>query len=377
MSGALLTPEARAHLLLMMRRQTPSPVHRRMNALLLLDDGWSAEQIAKALFIDAETVREHRRLYQASGVAGIERLNYEGAVSDLNEEQLAALGAELDARLYMTAKAVCAFVQRTFEVTYTPHAMAKLLGRLDFVYKMPKKVPAKLVPAKLVPAKLVPAKLAPAKAGGGGRGANEDVQRQFVAEVLGPVMQAANDDTPLYFADATHPSYTAHAAYGWIRKGETRELKSNHGRTNVSINGALSWPGREFVHRQAGRITSAEMIQLFKDLQARHPTASAIRVVLDNARYNHSKELKAWLACDDCRIEVIYLPAYAPNLNLIERFWWLFKKSTIYNEYFPTFADFKAAVDGFFARLGDYRDEILSLITDKFHFIGKFNPQAP
>ena len=114
MSGLLLLPEDRAHLLLTMRRQTPSPVHRRMNALLLLDDGWTAEQVAKALFIDAETVREHRRLYQVSGVAGIERPKYEGAASDLSEKQRAALGAELDARLYMTAKAVCAFVQRSF-----------------------------------------------------------------------------------------------------------------------------------------------------------------------------------------------------------------------------------------------------------------------
>ena len=334
----------------MMRRQTPSPVHRRMNALLLLDDGWTAERVAEVLFIDAETIREHRRLYQASGVTGIARLKYTGTDPALSTEQLATLAGELASRLYRTAKAVCAFVRRRFEVHYTPHAMAKLLKRLGFVYKMPKKVPAK---------------------------ANEDVQRQFVEQTLGPLMQAANDATPLYFADGTHPAYTAHAAYGWIRKGETRELKSNHGRTNVSINGALSWPGREFIHRQTGRITSAEMILLFKDLQARHPTASAIRVVLDNARYNHSKELKAWLACDDCRIEVIYLPAYAPNLNLIERFWWLFKKSTIYNEYFPSFADFKAAVDGFFSRLDDYREEIFSLITDKFHFIGKFNPQAP
>ena len=100
-------------------------------------------------------------------------------------------------------------------------------------------------------------------------------------------------------------------------------------------------------------------------------------MVLDNARYNHSKEVKAWLACDDCRVELIYLPPYAPNLNLIERFWWLFKKSAIYNEYFPTFVDFKAAVDGFFARLDGYRNKIESLITDKFHFIGKLNPQAP
>jgi transposase len=295
-------------------------------------------------------VREHRRLYQTGGVSGVERLNYEGSEPALTPEQLQALGVELDARLYMTAKAVCAFVARTFGVTYTAHAMAKLLSRLGFVYKMPKKVPAK---------------------------ANEDAQRTFVEEILGPLMKTAGDDTPLYFVDGTHPSYTAHAAYGWIRKGETRELKSNHGRTNVNINGALSWPGREFVHRQTGRITSAEMILLFEDLQARHPTATAIRVVLDNARYNHSKEVKAWLACDDCRVELVHLPAYAPNLNLIERFWWLFKKSTIYNEYFPTFADFKAAIDGFFANLDDHRKEIESLITDNFHFIGELNPQAP
>ena len=53
------------------------------------------------------------------------------------------------------------------------------------------------------------------------------------------------------------------------------------------------------------------------------------------------------------------------------------KKTAIHNEYFPTFAEFQAAVEGFFARLDDYRDEIAGLITDRFHFIGKFNPQAP
>jgi len=104
--------------------------------------------VAEVLFIDVETVREHRRLYRASGVTGVERLKYEGAEPALNTEQLEALGAELDARLYVTAKAVCGFVARTFGVEYTSHAMAKVLKRLGFVYKMPKKVPAKLVPAQ-------------------------------------------------------------------------------------------------------------------------------------------------------------------------------------------------------------------------------------
>jgi hypothetical protein len=55
MSDSILTPpEDRAHFLRKMRHLTPSPVHRWMNALLLLDDGWAAERVADVLFIDAE-----------------------------------------------------------------------------------------------------------------------------------------------------------------------------------------------------------------------------------------------------------------------------------------------------------------------------------
>lgn len=60
MSGAILTPEDRTHVLAMPRRLTPSPVHRRMNALLLLDDGWAVDRVAEALFIDAETKTGNR-----------------------------------------------------------------------------------------------------------------------------------------------------------------------------------------------------------------------------------------------------------------------------------------------------------------------------
>ncbi|CAD7848626.1 MAG: Mobile element protein [Olavius algarvensis Gamma 1 endosymbiont] len=32
-------------------------------------------------------------------------------------------------------------------------------------------------------------------------------------------------------------------------------------------------------------------------------------------------------------------------MNLIERFWKFFKKKTLYNQYFETFAEFKAACE--------------------------------
>jgi hypothetical protein len=66
--------EDRAYFLAALRRHGNSAEQRRMNALLLLDDGWTAERVAEALFIDAETVRAHRRLYAAAGRAGVERL---------------------------------------------------------------------------------------------------------------------------------------------------------------------------------------------------------------------------------------------------------------------------------------------------------------
>jgi transposase len=350
MAGAVLKADERSYLLRMMRRQTNSHVHRRMNVLLLLDDGWTAERIAQALFIDAETVRDHRRRYEVSGVAGLEHLTYEGSEPALAPEQLEALKGELDTHLHMTSKSVCAFVQQRFAVKYTPNAMTKLLKRLGFVYKKPKCVPAK---------------------------ADAAVQQRFATEILLPLMEKACPEQPLYFVDGMHPTYTAHPGFGWIRRGHDRELKSNHGRVNVNINGALSWPDRQVVHLEAEKITSEAMIALFTLLQARHPGAAPIYVVLDNASYNRSAAVKAYLARDGCRIRLVYLPAYSPNLNLIERLWLFLKKTTLWNAHYPTFAEFKGAIDGFFKGLGECREQLTSLITNRFRFIGEPNSQIP
>ena len=145
MAGMLLSEADRAHFLAQMRRQINSAVHRRMNALLL-DEGWTAEAVAHALFVGAETVREHRRPYRGEGRAGVERLAYQGSAPTLIAPQQTALDAELAHKLYLSAAEVCDFVRREFGTHYTPHAMAKLLRRIGFVWKQPKRVPAKADP---------------------------------------------------------------------------------------------------------------------------------------------------------------------------------------------------------------------------------------
>ena len=48
---------------------------------------------------------------------------------------------------------------------------------------------------------------------------------------------------------------------------------------------------------------------------------SATKIALYNASYNHSETVKVYLAREDCRIQLVFLPPYAPELNPDELVW--------------------------------------------------------
>jgi transposase len=78
-------------------------------------------------------------------------------------------------------------------------------------------------------------------------------------------------------------------------------------------------------------ITAASVCALLQDLAALNLTVP-ITLVLDNARYQRCalvQDLAATL-----HIELLYLPAYSPNLNLIERLWKFVKKEALYSHYY-------------------------------------------
>jgi transposase len=67
-----------------------------------------------------------------------------------------------------------------------------------------------------------------------------------------------------------------------------------------------------------------------------------ITLVMDNARYQHCRlvlERAAHLG-----IEVLFLPTYSPNLNLIERLWKFVRKACLYAKYYENFELFKQAL---------------------------------
>ena len=73
---------------------------------------------------------------------------------------------------------------------------------------------------------------------------------------------------------------------------------------------------------------------------------------------------------ESSKIELVFLPPYSPNLNLIERFWKFFKKQILYDTYYDTFSKFRQACERFFQNSNAYAHQLRSLLTDNFQIIG-------
>jgi len=92
--------------------------------------------------------------------------------------------------------------------------------------------------------------------------------------------------------------------------------------------------------------------------------ASMIYIILDNARYHYSKEVKAFSKGN--KIKLVFLPTYSPNLNLIERLWKFFKKKVLYNSYYEDIDSFRKACVKFFNNIEQHSDEIARFMNADF-----------
>ena len=94
--------------------------------------------------------------------------------------------------------------------------------------------------------------------------------------------------------------------------------------------------------------------------------ASPVTLIMDNAAYQHAKIVQARAAL--LGMEILFLPAYSPNLNLIERLWKFVKKKCLYSRYYATFSLFSTAISECLEKVGqgDYKSELESLLTLKF-----------
>ena len=135
-----LTEQERVQLKLQHKQERDKRVCDRIKAILLHDDGWSPQQIAKVLLISDQAVRDHVDEYKASHKL---KPDNGGSEEKLSKQQSKELEAHLQEHAYLYTKDIIAYAQITFGVTYTVPGLNNWLHRHGFSYKKPAVVPGK------------------------------------------------------------------------------------------------------------------------------------------------------------------------------------------------------------------------------------------
>lgn len=177
------------------------------------------------------------------------------------------------------------------------------------------------------------------------------------------IKEAEQGKRHLLFVDASHFVLMAFLGYVWSL---TRVfIPSPSGRKRYNVLGAFNAITHELVTvTNETYINAQSVIELMFKLMAKYADLP-ITIVLDNAPYQRCKAVVDFAR--DHEIELLFLPSYSPNLNLIERLWRFVKKECLYSKYYEKFTYFKAAIDDCLNNIsGKYRNDIASLMTLEF-----------
>ena len=147
----------------------------------------------------------------------------------------------------------------------------------------------------------------------------------------------------------------------WAVKGHQPEIPLEFGsHERLHMFGAVN-PLTGRIHiRKCSRIDSHNCIRFLKQTKKKYPGKKVI-FILDNAGWHHAKKVKRAIKGTD--IKLVFLTAYSPDLNTIERLWKRLRKDVTHNAYFKNMKTLKKALSRFFRYLEHNRSEIISLCS--------------
>ena len=325
------------------RYHHPEPfVQRKLEVLWLKAQGVGHHDIARLAGVSRASVQRYLREYRTGGLDAIRRYPWQGQRSALDGHR-ASLEEHFRQHPPRSVKeAQHAIAQRT-GLRRGETQVRRFLRRLGL---QPRRVAAVPIPPKSTA---------------------EDharEQRRFLDDELEPVLAAARAGRrDVYFVDGAH--FVFAAFLGWVWCLTRLFVRAASGRKRYNVLGAVHAVTHELIRVANHTYLNAESVCALLRAVAAAGVGRPITVVLDNARYQKCALVQE--LAKSLRIDLLYLPGYSPNLNLIERVWRFVKKECLRAVYHATYEGFTGAIDHCLATLGTtHKAEMNSLLTHNF-----------
>ncbi len=165
----------------------------------------------------------------------------------------------------------------------------------------------------------------------------------------------------IYFEDECHFQRNTTIVRAWFLKGTTPEIKSPPVREKISIMGAMGMDNGQLITMKADIFNAENFKAFIKRIIKRAKTKRKILLVLDNARFHHALINKEFLKSLKEKIELMYLPAYSPELNPIESFWRKTRRGVTHNRYFESLQQEGECLDRYFNKFKNPNSILTSL----------------
>jgi transposase len=199
-----------------------------------------------------------------------------------------------------------------------------------------------------------------------------DEQAAFLDNELSPRLEEAERGRrTVLFVDAAHLVFGPFLGYLWCLV--RLFVPGPSGRKRYDVLAALDAVTHRVIRVANHAYINAESVCALLQEVAGAGLRGPITLVLDNARYQKCQVVRALAA--SLGIELLYLPSYAPNLNLIERLWKFVKRECLGCRVLPSYEAFTQAIDDCLADLNTrHKHQMKSLLNLEFQLFDEDVP---
>ena len=179
--------------------------------------------------------------------------------------------------------------------------------------------------------------------------------------------QARRGRRQVSFVDAAHFVFAPFLGCLWC--AARLFVRAASGRKRSHVLGALDAVTHRLIRVTNHDSIHAESVCALLRVVAEASVGLPITLVLDNARYQKCALVQTLAA--SLGIELLYLPSYSPNLNLIERWWRFVRKESLNSTYYESSEQLTTAIDQCLDGLHTvHKGEMETLMSHKFQMFG-------
>ncbi|KPA18743.1 dDE family endonuclease [Candidatus Magnetomorum sp. HK-1] len=313
---------------------------RILSIILFATLSISIIQISEIIGKSQKTIENWITMYLNEGIDSLRSYNYKTKKPLLNYFQKNQIKIFVTFEIPETIKEIIHYIDNKFKIKYSREGVKKILNELGL-----KRLRLKTVP---------------------GNPPTVEDQKQFIKRY--EELRKKPDSVTL-FGDAMHLIHQNLPGYCWCDPSHKPIIETNSGRKRLNILGAYNPGDKSFLHISNEENCNAERVIDFLSLiSEKYKKSPKVYIIVDNARYFHALLVQEWLEQND-HIQIIFLPTYSPNLNLIERFFKYAKKQLVVNKYYKTYKEFRAKTFQFLNNVKDHIENLEPLMVEKFQII--------